>query len=218
MLTHTHRYAHTETHQRSLISTVHRRAQCSKSKDKLSAITAGICPRCRRLDASLCLSTYVPFSWHISFTHWHKHTNTQALNYWWTLWHRDDAFVTSIQSHSLKACPSLCPLEFTFCHLTFTERLMTALSADISLLPTLNPDAVDSWHRRHQRACNGAEPKFQISARPRHPWETCLCPRIIKLFHVTFAQFKSCISFNISPVNKLFIHTQFQWNNIRFKV
>lgn len=38
-----------------------------------------------------------------------------------------------------KARPSLCHLEFTFCHLTFTKRLRTPLSADVSLLLTLNP-------------------------------------------------------------------------------
>lgn len=44
----------------------------------------------------------------------------------------------------LMACPSLWHLEFTFCHLTFAERLMTALSTDVSLLLTLNPDSVDT--------------------------------------------------------------------------
>ena len=90
------------------------------------------------LSPSICLLSLAHHTLSL-LTHAHK-----ALNYGWTPWHCDDTFVTSIQSHSLKSCPSLCRLEFTFCHLTFTERLMTALSADVSLLLTLNPDCVDT--------------------------------------------------------------------------
>lgn len=51
---------------------------------------------------------------------------------------------TSIQSHVLEGCPSLCHLEFTFCHFTFAERVMTAPSADVSLLLTLRAHSVDT--------------------------------------------------------------------------
>ncbi|TNN76470.1 hypothetical protein EYF80_013335 [Liparis tanakae] len=41
--------------------------------------------------------------------------------------------------------PESCRLvEFTFCHLTFTERLTTAPSADVSLPLTPRPDGVDA--------------------------------------------------------------------------
>lgn len=116
----------------------------------MSSITAGTCPGCTLLTASLCLPPYVSFPWHIILSHF-LHTQTQThkqahtLNYGWTLWHCDDTFVISIQSHSLKGCPSLCHLEFTFWHLTFTERLRTAVSADVSLTLTQDPDSVDTY-------------------------------------------------------------------------
>lgn len=96
-------------------------------------------PHCVSLHMSPVLGTFTLFS----FTH----TSTQTLDYGWTLWHCDDVFVTSLHLYKvmlLKACPSLWHLEFTFCHLTFAERLMTALSTDVSLLLTLNPDSPDT--------------------------------------------------------------------------
>lgn len=113
----------------------------------MSSITGGTFPGCTPLSVSLCLLPYVFFPWHIIllfFSFKHIYTQAGALNYVWTLWHCDDIFFTSIRSHSLKACPSLCCLGVHILSLDIYEDLMMALSADVSLLLTLNPDFVDT--------------------------------------------------------------------------
>lgn len=60
---------------------------------------------------------------------------------------------TSIQSQAFaRLSLFIRRLEFTFCRLTSAAGFMTALSADVSLLPTLNRDSTGSENGQHPRA------------------------------------------------------------------
>lgn len=101
---------------------------------------------------------HITFPWHIC-THifFYAQTCTQALNYGWIQRHSDDTHFVMSSFIAL----SLCCLQFTFCHLTFTERLMAVLSAVALLLLTLNSNwmnAGSTWRP--------AQLSLQICARP----------------------------------------------------
>lgn len=102
-------------------------------------------------------------------------------------------FVRYTQSHPLKGCPSSCCVEFTFSHLTFTQRLMTAWSS-VSLLLTLNSHHMDTdtdstWGPARQSTHKQREEEEEKKTPPKY---TCYCHKLLSSWA---AQWRSGLHF-----------------------